>query len=171
MLGIAKLSFCFVSLVFSFLTQIPLFSVNFANFQFETFNYSPTFLLVFVLSLLFKNNYAFIALVTILILVAFGIPLFSFGGGWQYIMQPSFGYILAMIFMSVTVFYFYYHMEDDSKLALKCLAILAFANIFGLVYFIIFNQIDFIPYQTLILQLIFDLVFAIIFLWLFKKEV
>jgi biotin transport system substrate-specific component len=171
MLSLAKTIFCLVSLVLAFLTQIPLFSFDFEAMTFQNFLYSPALLLVFVLSLIFKNNYALISLVIIFLAVLFGLPLFSFGGGWQYIFQPSFGFILAMFAMSVIIFYHCYHRERDENFKRNAILMLLAANLFGIVYFILFNSFDFIPWQILISQLCFDLIFAIIFIWLFKREV
>lgn len=170
MLSIAKLSFSIVFLVFAFLSQVPLFSFDFSNSMFTGFQYSPALLIVFILSCAFKNNYAFISLIAILIAVLFGLPLFSFGGGWHYIMQPSFGYILAMIFMSVLVFYHNYHSENKDNLFVNSILTLFFANLFGIVFFLLTNKLGFVPVQIFVSQVIFDLVFAMIFLWLFKRK-
>lgn len=171
MLSLAKTVFCIVSLVLAFLTQIPLFSFNFGDMTFQKFLYSPALLLVFVLSLIFKNNYALISLVLIFIAVLFGLPLFSFGGGWQYIFQPSLGFIIGMFALSVMVFYHCYHREKEDDFKRNVILMLVAANLFGIVYFVLFNHFDFIPWQILISQLCFDLLFAIIFIWLFKREV
>jgi biotin transporter BioY len=170
MLTLAKISFCIVFLVFAFLSQIPLFGFDFQSFEWGLFLYSPTLLVVFILSHIFKHNYAFISLICILIAVLFGLPLFSFGGGWQYILQPSFGYILAMIFMSMMVFYHNYHSENKENCCRNSILTLLFANLFGVLYFILSNHLSFIPVNIFAFQLIFDLVFAMIFLWLFKKN-
>jgi biotin transport system substrate-specific component len=170
MLNLAKISFCIVLLVFAFLSQIPLFGFDFSNAQFTSFLYSPALLIVFILSCIFRNNYAFISLICILIGVLFGLPLFSFGGGWRYIFEPSFGYIIAMIVMSVMVFYHCYHSEDKENLYRNALLSLFLANLFGVVYFIFTNRMDFIPVNIFVTQVIFDLVFAMIFLWLFKRN-
>jgi len=171
MLSLAKIAFCIVSLVFAFLVQVPLFAFDFRDAQFENFSYSPALLLVFILTCCYKNNYAFMSLIVILIAVLFGLPLFSFGGGWQYILQPSFGFILAMILMSVIVFYKYHHTETREYFFRDALLALLAANLFGVLFFMVFNQFDFTPFKIFIYQALFDLVFAIIFLWLFKREV
>lgn len=170
MLSLAKTLFCIVLLVFAFLSQIPLFSFDFQTAEFDLFLYSPALITVFILSIIFKNNYAVISLVVILLAVLFGLPLFSFGGGWQYIKEPSFGYILAMIFMSVIVFYHNYHSEDKDNFFLNSLVSLIMTHLFGMLYFILLKQFDFIPVRIFLFQFIFDLVFAMIFLWLFKKN-
>ena len=171
MLNLAKISFCIVSLVFAFLTQIPLFSFNFQEALFENFLYSPALIVIFILSICFRNNYAFISLILIFIAVLCGLPLFSFGGGWQYLFQPSMGYIIAMLAMSMMVFYHCYHHENNDNFKRNSVIVLALAHLFGILYFITFNHFDFIPWQVLVSQLCFDLFFAIIFLWLFKREV
>lgn len=171
MLSIAKFSFCLVALVFAFLSQIPLFGFDFQNMQFEVFYYSPALIFVFMMSRAFKNNYAFIALILILIAVLFGIPLFSFGGGWQYIFQPSFGYVIAMIIMSVTIFYQYYHSQDKEFLLQKSLLTLFLTHLFGIVFFLCFSKLDFMPFKTIFTQMLFDMIFAMIFIWLYKKEI
>ena len=169
-LAIAKIAFCAVTTVLAFLSQVPLLGFDFHTMSTENYLYSPALLIVFMLSTLFRNNYTFMALVSILLAVFAGLPLFSFGGGWQYILEPSFGYIFALYVMSVSVFYNFYHTEEQNERKINALFLILGANVFGMVFYMVFNHLEFIPFKMFFTQLFYDLIFAMIFVWLLPKR-
>jgi len=170
-LGFAKFLFSLVSIAYSFLLQIPLFSFHFAEPNITKFYYTPSIIWVFILAKIFNYNYALLALSGVCVLGLCGFNIFSFGGGWQYIFEPSFGYIIAMFFIAFAIFDITMReKQNQESYFVQQIIVLFGVNVFAILYFLLFNKFAFIPLQELIYQLLYDLIFAIMFLWLFKKK-
>lgn len=165
MSAIFKILFSLALLILSAFVQIPLVQYEFASDKFVLFNYALTYLVCFLLSISFKNNYSFIAVILYLILGILGLPFFAFGGGFHYLLEPSFGYLLGLIPLSVTAFYFQLH---DSRSSLKFLGVnlspllgILFAHLLGLFVLLITARLNFENFLNLSgMQLCYDLLFS-----------
>ena len=60
-------------------------------------------LAVFLISLILGTKKSIILFVTYIILGLIGLPVFSTGGGIQYIYMPSFGYIIGFLFAGIVI--------------------------------------------------------------------
>lgn len=70
-----------------------------------------------------------------------GIPVFSNGGGPQYIFQPTFGYLLGLILASYTIGKLTYNKVNDAKIIfLANMLALIIIYILGGTYFYIINR-------------------------------
>ena len=70
-----------------------------------------------------------------------GIPVFSNGGGPQYIFQPTFGYLLGLILAAYTIGKLTYNKVNDSKVIfLANILALGIIYILGGTYFYIINR-------------------------------
>lgn len=70
-----------------------------------------------------------------------GIPVFSNGGGPQYIFQPTFGYLLGLILAAYTIGKLTYNKVNDSKVIfLANILALGIIYMLGGIYFYIINR-------------------------------
>lgn len=60
-------------------------------------------LAVFLISLILGTKKSIVLFVTYILLGLIGIPVFSTGGGIQYIYMPSFGFIIGFLFASIVI--------------------------------------------------------------------
>jgi biotin transport system substrate-specific component len=111
-LGIIKILFCLVAMYLATFTQITLFQYDFSKSILVPYEYSLIYIVVFILSLAFRVNYAFVAVIIYVLAGLIGLPLFAYGGGWTYIFEPSFGYILGLLPLSLISFLFK-HLSND----------------------------------------------------------
>lgn len=96
-------------------------------------------LAVFLISLILGTKKSIILFITYILLGLIGLPVFSSGGGIQYIYMPSFGFIIGFLFASIIIGLG----SKSNKIYIKYVVSfigLIIINIFGLSYmFIIFN--------------------------------
>lgn len=69
--------------------------------------YTLQFTFVLLAGAMLPIRYAFMATVTYVVLGLIGIPVFAGGGGLDYFLRPSFGYLLAFIVTATTVAYLF----------------------------------------------------------------
>lgn len=172
MLAIIKTIFCFSILAISNFVSIPLLEYQAAVDSFTVYNYNLLYITCFVLSLLFKNNFAFIALVIYLVAGLAGLPLFAYGGGIGYVFEPSFGYLLGLILVSMFAFYYKYHhsypgtepVEGASFFKPKNIAPIfgiLLAHLLGLLYMLVTGHFSMDNFLNMSLyQLVYDCIFA-----------
>jgi len=169
MLALIKIIFCFSLLLLANFIQIPLMQYDYQIDSLVVYNYCPLYITAFTLSLFFKNNYAIIAILLYITLGLSGLPLFAYGGGWQYIFQPSFGYILGLVPLSVIAFYFKYHLHDANdqethkQKNLFSLWSIVTAHILGLIFLAFsarLNLHNFVIYT--VYPIPYDLIFGLI---------
>ena len=103
-LGLLKIIFCFSLMYLATFSQITLLQYDFSSSSLVPYEYSLIYITVFALSLAFRVNYAFIAILIYLLLGLMSLPLFAYGGGWTYIFEPSFGYVLGLLPLSLMTF-------------------------------------------------------------------
>ena len=94
------------------------------------------------------RNAALLSQVAYLALGLFGLPIFDRGGGWQYVLEPHFGYLLgfaigAWICGSLA----FQKMANINYLMLSCLAGLFSIHLVGIAYLIVLSLIDGLPAQ------------------------
>lgn len=111
-LGFIKIIFCLTVMYLATFSQITLLQYDFSNSTLVPYEYSLIYIAVFALSLAFRVNYAFIAIIIYLLAGLIGLPLFAYGGGWTYIFQSSFGYVLGLLPLSLITFLFK-HLSND----------------------------------------------------------
>ena len=56
--------------------------------------------IVILLSLILNTKYSFLVFITYIILGLLGLPVFSGGGGFAYVLKPSFGFIIGFLLQS-----------------------------------------------------------------------
>lgn len=108
---ILKTIFSFCVLIAASLTQITVLAINPNTGLWANYHYSLLYLAAFLLSIIFKNNYACIAAIFFLFAGIIGLPIFAFGGGFAYIFEPSFVYLLGLVMLCAISFYQEFHSE------------------------------------------------------------
>jgi biotin transport system substrate-specific component len=115
-LGLIKIVFCLAVMYLATFSQITFLQYNFSESSFVPYEYSLIYISVFALSLAFRVNYAFVAVIIYLLAGLIGLPLFAYGGGWTYIFEPSFGYLLGLLPLSLITFL---HKHFSGEFAMK----------------------------------------------------
>ncbi len=147
MITLIKIIFCFSLLCLAAFVQLPLLQYDTAIDAFTPYNYSLIYIVCFALSLVGRNNYAFFAVLIYLAAGLCGLPIFAFGGGWQYVFEPSFGYLIGLIPLSALAFYIRYNWDAlgiktfNNRSILPLLALVV-AHVFGLVYLLILREFN-----------------------------
>ena len=81
------------------------------------------------------KNAAILSQIAHLSLGLLGVPLFGGGGGWQYVLEPNFGYLLGFVFGSWLCGYLAFkHLARIDSLMLSCLAGLLVIHLTGIIY-------------------------------------
>ncbi len=96
------------TLALSMLAAVTVFSIS-------GYNYSPLFLVLFLVSQIFTKNYATVGSIAYIILGILGIQVFAFGAGISYITQLGFMYLIALI--PFTIFAFLYRSSFEETLS------------------------------------------------------
>lgn len=110
---------------------------SYVTIRLGTFSYSPQLIAVFFLSLVFKKNYGFLAVILYLILGLAGLPFFGYGGALSYVLEPSFGYLLAMLPLSILSFYFKNHIEASNfTRSILLISSMLITHIIGFTFFV-----------------------------------
>lgn len=178
MITVINIFFCFSLLCLASLSQVPLLQYDWHIDAFRVYDYSLVYITCFTLSMSFRNNYAFAAAVLFLLAGFLGLPIFAFGGGWSYITEPSFGYLLGLLALSISAFYLKYHQENSESEAeslehtvcFRPLIAIGLAHIIGMAFLLItgrFNLTNFLNFS--LYQIIFDLSFAYFVLIILSK--
>ena len=166
MIALINIAFCYTAILIAALTQLPLLKYSSELNAFIPYEYSLLYIVAFILSVSFKHNYSFAAVVLYLISGLAGLPVFAFGGGLAYFFEPSFGFLLGLLPLSIISFYNKYH-EEDCNLKTLCGANLSpiygllAAHLLGLVFLVITGRFSFTEFLGIHLyQLVYDLIFA-----------
>ena len=170
MISLSKIIFCYSMLCLSAFVQVPLLQYDASLDGFTPYNYSLLYIVCFALSLIFKNNYAFIASVLYLVSGLCGLPIFAFGGGYEYIWEPSFGYLIGLLPLSVMTFYVRYHWDAlgfktfKNRSILPLLALIL-AHLIGLLYLLIMQKFSFNNFMSMtVYQLFYDIFWGHLFI-------
>lgn len=164
--SVIKTLFCYSLLCLSNFVELPLGAFDFATTSFVVYDYRLLYITCFILSIAFKRNYALIASCLYLISGLAGLPFFAFGGGWQYIFEPSFGYLLGILMISLVAFYTKVHIPEIGLKTLRDRSVLplmaiVFAHALGLIYLLVTQRLGFNQFTSMTLyQIIYDLFFA-----------
>ena len=171
MLSLIKTIFCFSLLAISNFISFPLLEYQFDLDAFTIYDYNLSYITCFALSLLFKNNFAFIAVVIYLIAGLAGLPLFAYGGGLGYIFEASFGYLLGLILVSMFAFYYRYHDKTSFPVknfrgkSLAPMLGIASAHLLGFLYMLAIGEFNSDNFLNLsIYQLFYDCIFVYLIL-------
>ena len=151
-----KILFCYSLLVVASFIQAPLMD----------YNYDLHFILAFALAQFFDRNYALIASILFIITGLSGLEVFSFGGGFAYILEPSFGFILGLVPLCLLSFFFKYFPEGLCLGPLRnptpIIGILV-AHLLGLIWLFISGKFCIANCMNLInYQLPWDVAFALL---------
>lgn len=166
---IIKIFFCYSALCISSFVQIPLLRFDFLDSSLVAYDYSPQFILCFLLAITFDKNYISLAAILYLVSGLIGLPIFAYGGGWKYIYEPSFPYILALSVLSMLTFIY----KHERVWILKNASLIAIpaAHIFSLLGLILTGKLNLANFFSLCFyQLIYDLIFGFIIYWFISKE-
>lgn len=168
MLALINIAFCYTTILIAALTTVPLLKYSVEFNAFIPYEYSLLYIVSFILSVSFKHNYSFAAVVIYLISGLAGLPVFAFGGGWAYVLEPSFGFLLGLLPLSITSFYNKYH-EEESGFRTLCgcnlspIYGLLIAHAFGIVFLLVTGRFSFTEFLGIhIYQLAYDLIFGYI---------
>lgn len=149
-----KIGFCFSVLVLSAFVQIPLFG----------YDYPVLFISCFLLTLVFEKNYALVAVLTYLVAGVIGFPIFTYGGGFSYIHEASFGHLLSLIPLALFAFFWkHVSLREYGWAFLKNLSVAAIpvAHLFGFLYLFATHNLNFENFMGLSLYpMLYDIVFA-----------
>lgn len=104
-----------------------------------------------------------------------GLPVFAFGGGFRYIMEPGFGYLLGLIPLSVIAFYYQVHLPDSpiKFLGTNIVPLLGIvvAHLCGLGFLLITFRFSFENFLNLSgMQLAYDLLLGFLALTFIKPQ-
>lgn len=166
MQAIISVIFCYTLLCFSNFIELPLWSFDPVGESLVTYDYRLLYIVAFILSISFRNNYALIAIVLYLVSGLAGLPIFAFGGGVKYIFEPSFGYLLGLIPLSFLAFYAKVHIPEIGVRTFRDRSILplmglVLAHGFGLLYLLITQRLDLNNFASMSLyQIFYDIFFA-----------
>ncbi|MDD9898521.1 MAG: biotin transporter BioY [Candidatus Melainabacteria bacterium] len=158
--------FCYTLLCLSNFVELPLWSFDPTTGALTSYDYRLLYIVCFILSTSFRNNYALIAVGLYLISGLAGLPIFAFGGGVNYVFEPSFGYLLGLIPLSLLAFYAKIHIpeigvrtfRDRSVLPLMGLVI---AHGLGLIYLLVTQRLDLSNFASMSLyQIFYDIFLA-----------
>ena len=146
--------------------QLPLLQYDSSLDGFTVYNYSLLYIVCFALSLVCRNNYTFIAVVLYLASGLCGLPVFAFGGGCEYICEPSFGYLIGLLPLSAMSFYVRYHWDAlgiktfNNRSTLPLLG-LVLAHLIGLLYLLIMRKFTLNNFMSMTAyQLFYDIFFG-----------
>lgn len=175
MSAIIKIFFCLSLLILCAFVQVPLLQYNSVFDKFVFFNYSLAYISCFVSSIAFKNNYVFVAVMIYLLAGIIGLPVFAFGGGFRYIMEPGFGYLLGLIPLTVIAFYYQVHLPDSpiKILGTNIVPLLGIvvAHLCGLGFLLITFRFSFENFLNLSgMQLVYDLLLGFLALVFIKPQ-
>lgn len=166
MLALINIAFCYTAILIAALSQIPLLKYSTEFNAFVPYEYSLLYIVCFALSISFKHNFSLAAIILYIISGLAGLPVFAFGGSWSYVFEPSFGFILGLIPLSISSFYNQYH-EKESGFKTLCgcnlspITGLLFAHAMGLGYMLVTGNFSLTAFLAIHLyQLIYDLIFA-----------
>ncbi len=167
MLSFIKISFCFAALCLPAFVELNLLRYDFQLDNYCFYEYYTLYVICFLLSLIFKNNYIFAAVVIYLLAGLCGLPIFAFGGGWQYIYEPSFGYLLGLIPLSILGFFFRYHLPHYGfhVFGRNLTPVLALwsAHLIGFVFLLCTQRLSMTSFESLGLwQLFYDTILGIL---------
>jgi len=185
---------CFLILLIATFTQITMSHpwiefVQGQGFQYtvKTIAYNPQFPIIILITYLLYKSYSVLVYILYLLCGFFIYPIFAFGGGFEYIQNYFFGYLLGFLFailIAGTIFKKEHSVK--SRILGATLGTIAI-HLTGFVYCIflaIFKIIDFnligpIFYVVTISRILYDILFAIIlliiapyiknFLWIFMR--
>jgi biotin transporter BioY len=170
-----KILFCFAMLSMAALTQVPLLQIKFTEPYISIYDYSLLYLVCFILSNSFRNNYCAAGVILYLIAGFCGLPIFAFGGGLAYIQEASLGYLVGLLALSIIGFYFRYYvprfplMTHDGK-SLGPLVALLIAHGLGLIYLLCRAELNLENFLGMTAyQIIYDLFFAWIAILIIPK--
>ncbi len=104
MRGLSLTIFCLSALILSSFVQVPFFAFDFLNGELVAYDYSLQFITCFLLALIFEKNYSSFAVMLYLVFGLVGFPIFANGGGFNYIFEPGFAYLLALMPLSILAF-------------------------------------------------------------------
>ena len=163
----SKSFFSFCLLCLAPFVQVPLYAYDFLVGEYVTYDYSLQFIFCFILALIFRKEYALFGVVLYLIFGLIGFPIFANGGGLSYFLEPSLGYLLALVllviftvqFKNISGFLFF----PLSMIRNSAPFAILIAHVFGLLFLFITARMNIINILHLsMFQIIYDFVFAVI---------
>ena len=122
------------------------------SIQFTTINLSLQIAVIFILSCLMERKIAALTVAAYLILGLAGLPVFSKGGGFAYIFQPSFGFLLGFVIGAYVLSKIYSSSAIKSKLT---------AYIIGIISSLLIVYILGSVYMYLLLNLYMDIDYSV----------
>ncbi len=149
---LVKVAFCFSMLTLTAFVQVPIMG----------YDYPLLFITCFLLTQLFRRNYALIAVMIYLVIGLSGLPVFTYGGGFTYVHEASFGYLLCLIPLALLGFFWkhiplsmfgFRYIKNFSVVAIVV------AHVCGFMYLLISGRLSFDNFMGLsFYPLLYDMV-------------
>lgn len=192
LIGILSLTaFCTVLIIVATFTRVKLFNclqplaamlhpdmfpTVQAVFDFKAYYYIPQIPVILYAAALLGGACSMTAVFFYIIIGLAFLPVFGLGGGFDYIFQPTFGYILA--FLPAVLFAGKYVEKDYNKMKLFKAAFFSvlIIHFLGFIYMLLVSVIshdkmthfaDVLLFESLI-RAVFDIIFGFLFMWLGK---
>lgn len=154
---LVKVAFCFSMLTLTAFMQVPIMG----------YDYPLLFVTCFLLTQIFRRNYALIATMIYLVVGLSGLPVFTYGGGFGYVHEPSFGYLLSLIPLALLAFFWKHiplSMFGFRYVKNFSLAAIPVAHFCGFSYLFITGQLNFNNFMGLsFYPFLYDMVIGTIF--------
>ena len=142
---------------------------NFGSQFVQKFNYIPQIPVVLFIGALLGYRFGILAILAYIVIGLFGVPVFGLGGGFRYVLQPSFGYILGYL---IGAFFVAKNLENNrSPLAILLSSSIGVLLIhgFGILYLIVISIFQHQPLSLILgwiwiltgIQLLYDLVISV----------
>lgn len=142
---------------------------NFCSQFVQNFNYIPQIPVVLFIGALLGYRFGILAILAYIVIGLLGVPVFGLGGGFKYIFQPSFGYILGYL---IGAFFVAKNLENNrSPLAIllsSSIGVLLIHGV-GILYLIVISIFQHQPLSLILgwiwiltgVQLIYDLIISV----------
>lgn len=131
----------------------------FPRFDVSFFAYNVQTLIVWSTGIILGSRVALISLLIYLFLGFLGLPLFAFGGGFDYFKEPTFGYLISLPLNAYLAGYFF----ERGKRYFAVLIPIICTHLIGIIYLLIFNNsfLDF-TWHLSFSMIGYDLIFTFI---------
>jgi len=138
------------------------------------YDYPLLFITCFLLTQIFRRNYALIAVMIYLVVGLSGLPVFTYGGGFAYAHLPSFGYLLSLIPLALLGFFWKHiplSMFGFRYIKNFSIAAVPVAHVFGFMSLLISGKLSFDNFMGLsFYPLLYDMVLACLVVMLLPES-
>lgn len=135
-----------------------------------SYKYIPQIPVIIFISALIGPHFGFISVLLYVLIGLFSVPVFAIGGGWKYIFEHNFGYILAFmpaVLVAGKILSKQLTLKNALKASFFSVLLIHFIGIMYTAIIIILNRSGFNYFMEMIvvqngIKIIFDLVFSVL---------